>query len=151
MHKHINRVTQANRNTLTLACRRTQTVIWMMKMQTQERRDGGEMRWVGTVIAHGSLLWLDMHGYWKKYTHIDNHTYTQFWLRQATRWHLSLNWYQYLARKIFTLPFNQGEQMAPRSVNCVHPFNKAPSAGSFYTQWKEQWQQRKEDRERKGK
>lgn len=31
---------------------------------------------------------------------------------------------------MFTLPFNQGEQMASRFVNCVHPFNQGPNPGN---------------------
>lgn len=31
--------------------------------------------------------------------------------------------------------------MAPRSVNCVHPFNQAPSPGCVYMQWKKRRQQ----------
>lgn len=69
---------------------------------------------------------MDRHAQISKGTHI----YTQVWLWEAKRWHLPLNWYQYLARKIFTLPFNQGELMVPRSVNCGHPLNQVPNPES---------------------
>lgn len=68
MHKHINRVTQADGNTHTPGCQRTHTHTWRESFEWWKCRlrrvEVEEMRWVGTVIAHEPLLWLDTQRYW---------------------------------------------------------------------------------------
>ena len=82
MHKHINRVAPADRDTHTPSRPHTYTRAhththlfewWKCRLR---RVEVAEMRWVGTAVAHGPLLRLDTLRYWSRHTHARPHTHT---------------------------------------------------------------------------